>query len=341
MRRYWRFALFAVVSSLLTFFIGVQIADVDLGAERYHLNATFDDATNLRVGDPVRLSGVRIGRVTKVSVVKGQAAVKFTLDDTVKVPTDSGVAVAAQNLLNIRELVITPGDSPVFLESGAKMDNVTSAVELGALINELGPLLEAVDPGQVNTLVNALNEAIVGNRENISGLTTDLVIVLENLASRSATITQLIDDYGVITGEVARRDGQIQQLIDNLVLLSETFNASEDALVQALEELPDFSTRLSALLDANASNLDSILADLSLITGTVHDSLDVVDGLLAAAPPALVEVHSISSRGAFLDLNFLCLATAPPPCPLPVPGPQAESVTGLSTSQLLTRLLAP
>jgi phospholipid/cholesterol/gamma-HCH transport system substrate-binding protein len=336
LRRHWRFAVFLLVSGSLTVWIGLQIAGTHFGADRYRLAAEFDDATNLRVGDPVRLSGVPIGSVSRVEVRVGKAWVEFDLDDTVELPVDSEVAVRAQNLLNVRELVLTPGEAGALLADGDEMENTASSVELGNLINELGPLLEAVDPEQVNTLVTALNEALGGNRERVAGLTSDFEVVIGNLAARSDTIGQFIDDYAVISGELARRDRQIQQLVDNLVLLTGTFDESEQTLVDALATLPGFSERLAGLLSDNAGNLDSILADLAALGTVTRENRELVDEVVQLAPPALLELYTITDRADALVNNFLCTASHPPPCPHPT-----TDRPGSSSGDVFEELLRP
>lgn len=329
LRRHWRFIAFLLVSGALTTWIGLQIAGTHFGDDRYRLTAEFEDATNLREGDPVRLSGVPIGTVSRVEVRAGMARVEFDLDETVQLPVDSEVAVRAQNLLNVRELVLTPGEANDLLGDGDVMENTSSSVELGTLINELGPLLEAVDPEQVNTLVTALNDALGGNRERIAGLTSDFEVVVGNLAARGDTIGQLIEDYGVISSEVARRDRQIQQLVDNLVLLTGTYDESEQTLVDALATLPGFSERLAGLLSDNAGNLDSILGDLAALGTVTRENRELLDDVLRLAPAALFELHSITDRGDVLVNNFLCVSDHPPPCDHPTtdrPGTTSEDV---------------
>ena len=336
LRRHWRFAAFLLVSGSLTVWIGLQIAGTHFGADRYRLAAEFEDATNLRAGDPVRLSGVPIGSVSRVEVRMGKAWVEFDLDETVELPRDSEVAVRAQNLLNVRELVLTPGEAGELLADGDVMENTSSSVELGNLINELGPLLEAVDPEQVNTLVTALNEALGGNRERVAGLTSDFEVVVGNLAARSDTIGQVIDDYAVISEEVARRDRQIQQLVDNLVLLTGTYDESEQTLIDALATLPGFSDRLAGLLSENAGNLDSILADLAALGTVTRQNRDLVDDVVRLAPPALLELYTITDRADALVNNYLCTASHPPPCPHPT-----TDQPGSSTSDVFEELLRP
>lgn len=316
--KYWRFWAFALGSVFLTLWIAGEISGFDPRQGRYGLAATFEDATGLKSGDPVRLSGIEMGQVSSVKVDKGMAVAEFRVNDDIEIPEDSVVAVRSQNIIGIRELVITPGESTRMLAGGDTMENTSSSIELGELINELGPLLDAISPERLNELNAVLVETLAGNREPIKNITSDFSAVLANLSGQRATIEQLIDDYNVILGEVGRRDRQIQQIIDNIVLLSETFSASEDLLVQSLEELPGFADRLAALLRNNAGNLDSIISDLAIVTGTVTDNIENLEQFVTLGGPATAAVVEISNRGQFLSGNFLCLADSGPPCPHPL-----------------------
>jgi phospholipid/cholesterol/gamma-HCH transport system substrate-binding protein len=320
MFRYTRLAAFVAVSLTLTLWIGSEIAGVERSVDRYDLTASFADATKLSAGDPVKLAGVRIGAVGSVRLVAGRAEVTFAVDRDVELPIDSTVSVQAQDLLGRRLLRLDPGSSRRMLADGAEIEDTRSAVHLGDLVNELGPLLEAVRPDQVNALVSALNQAVAGNRDTIAGLTTDLAQVLDTAASRSATISSLVDDYGVLVDEVARRDVSVQRLLDNLVLLTQTFQASEDVLVDALDTLPGTSEALRGLLADNAANVDSIVADLATVTQSLQPHLDDVDTIVSGLPTVLDRVWSLLDGGRFIRINFACVSATPPPCPHPVVG---------------------
>lgn len=338
MLRYLRLALFVGVTGFLTLWIGSQITGREGSTDRYDLHATFADATSLDPGDPVKLSGVRVGTVRSVELVSGEAVVGFGVDRTVDLPVDSLVSVQAQDLLGRRLLRLDPGTKTALLDDGDEMTNTSSAVHLGELINELGPLLEAVRPEQVNALVTALNDAVAGNRETISGLTTDLATVLDTAASRSETIASLTDDYGVLVGEVARRDSGIQRLLDNLVLLTETFQASEDVLVEALDTIPGTTEALRGLLDDNATNVDSLLSDLALVTDSLRPALDDVDFVVAGLPTVLQEVWSLIDDGRYIKINFSCVSPTPPPCPHPVSG-QTDTDEDAGLAETLLQVL--
>lgn len=318
--RYTRLIVFVVVSVALTLWIGSEIVGFEGSTDRYELQATFTDVTGLDAGDPVKLAGVRVGTVGSVDLVAGTAEVSFDVDREVELPADSLVSVQAQDLLGRRQLRLDPGSADELLDDGDVVANTSSAVHLGALINELGPLLEAVRPEQVNDLVSALNHAVAGNRDTIAGLTTDLATVLDTASSRSETIASLTDDYALLVSEVASRDRSIQRLLDNLVALTETFQTSEDVLVDALDTLPRTTDALQTLLSENADELDSILTDLAAVTQSLRPALDDVDFVVAGLPTVLEDVWSLLDEGRYIKINFACVSATPPPCPHPVSG---------------------
>ncbi len=338
MLRYTRLLVFVVVSGTLTVWIGSQITGFERSTDRYQLHAAFDDATNLGAGDPVKLAGVRVGKVRSVQLAAGHAEVSFDVDQGVDLPEDSTVSVQAQDLLGRRELRLDPGTSDHMLAYGDVMEHTTSAVHLGELINELGPLLEAVRPEQVNQLVSALDDALSGNRETIAGLTTDLATVLDTVASRSDTIASLTDDYSVLIDQVGRRDQSIQRLLDNLLRLTDTFHASEDVLVDALDTLPATTDSLRALLDDNAANVDSMLTDLATVTDSLRPKLDDVDTILGGLPTVLQSVWSVVDEGQYIKIDFACVSGTPPPCPHPVSG-QNDVGDGAGLAETLVGVL--
>ncbi|WP_280376424.1 MlaD family protein, partial [Nocardia wallacei] len=62
-----KLAIFIVVTLFATALLGVTIANYSGGGPEF--KARFTDVTSLNKGDEVRIAGVRVGKVTKVSVV--------------------------------------------------------------------------------------------------------------------------------------------------------------------------------------------------------------------------------------------------------------------------------
>ena len=85
--------LFFAVCTLLTAYLAFTIGNIHLFRHTYKLSGTFDDATGLLADDNVKVAGVVVGKVTKVSIDQGKARVTFTVRSGTKLPTDSTAAI--------------------------------------------------------------------------------------------------------------------------------------------------------------------------------------------------------------------------------------------------------
>jgi phospholipid/cholesterol/gamma-HCH transport system substrate-binding protein len=124
----------AVAAAFL--FYASTIVGVDGGSDRYTLTASFRSAEGVTVGTDVRLAGVKVGTVTglRLNPETYRADVEFSIDQSVLVPDDSGVAVASEGLLGGNFIEITPGGSAFNLESGGEIEDTQGSVSLLTLL---------------------------------------------------------------------------------------------------------------------------------------------------------------------------------------------------------------
>jgi phospholipid/cholesterol/gamma-HCH transport system substrate-binding protein len=115
---------------------GLRLAD-DSG---YKLSATFDNIGDLKEGAPVSMSGVSIGRVTRISYDSAQykAVIDVSVDRQYdKIPDDSDASIQTQGLLGGKYVAITPGGSETYFQDGGRIEFTQSAIVLENLVNKL------------------------------------------------------------------------------------------------------------------------------------------------------------------------------------------------------------
>ena len=108
-------------------------------AETYAVLAKFDDIGGLKVGAPVNMAGVRIGRVSAIELDSSdyKAAVTLSIDKSYsRIPDDSDAGIHTSGLLGANYIGITPGGSEVFLQAGGQLQFTQSAMVLENLINK-------------------------------------------------------------------------------------------------------------------------------------------------------------------------------------------------------------
>jgi phospholipid/cholesterol/gamma-HCH transport system substrate-binding protein len=107
--------------------------------ESFAVTAKFDNIGGLKVGAPVTMAGVRIGRVAAINLDSGdyKAAVILSIERSyAQIPDDSDAEIQTAGLLGANYVGVTAGGSDKFLHAGSQIHFTQSALVLESLINK-------------------------------------------------------------------------------------------------------------------------------------------------------------------------------------------------------------
>ena len=133
--------LFVMLGFAALFFMVTQITNrgIVLHEQLYRLTARFDNVGGLKVGAPVSMGGVTIGRVeaidydSKTYKAVTRLAIQNRFD---KIPNDSDVAIYTAGLLGGQYVGFTPGGAETYFKDGDQIELTQSAVVLENLISK-------------------------------------------------------------------------------------------------------------------------------------------------------------------------------------------------------------
>ena len=133
--------LFVMLGFAALFFMVTQITSRGIvwHEHNYRLTARFDNVGGLKVGSPVSIGGVTVGRVeaidydTKVYKAVARLAIESRYD---RIPDDSDVAIYTAGLLGGQYIGITPGGAETYFKDGDQIELTQSAVVLENLISK-------------------------------------------------------------------------------------------------------------------------------------------------------------------------------------------------------------
>ncbi len=204
-----RVGLFFLLGVVLIWIVYQSLGDGTFFREEgYPLAAQFDDLKQLKVGDEVRMAGVKIGTVTRTELVRGRGEALLTINPEVEIPEDSVATVAMAGLLGNNFLSIQVGQSetnlepnstiptrstPDFNEAFAQIGEMTGRVEdfledMSRAVNEL------TGDDEQDGLVRNLNHMVTENRENLRETLSNLREVSDALTRGEGTLGRLIHD---------------------------------------------------------------------------------------------------------------------------------------------------
>jgi len=122
------------------FILTMRVSNLErvAGLDGYTVTASFTNIGGLRVGAPVDLAGVRIGRVTNIQIDQRtyKALVSIRIRSGYKIPKDSDARILTAGLLGEQYIGIGAGASEDYLETGDTFMMTQSAVILEELIGQ-------------------------------------------------------------------------------------------------------------------------------------------------------------------------------------------------------------
>ena len=133
---------FVVLGFAALFFLTTQTTSRGLvfgSTPHYDVTAKFDNIGDLRIGAPVSMSGVEIGRVVKIDfdTKEYKAVVLMRLNSKYnQIPTDSDASIYTQGLLGGKFIGLTAGGAETYLKDKDQIDFTQSAFVLENLIGQ-------------------------------------------------------------------------------------------------------------------------------------------------------------------------------------------------------------
>jgi virulence factor Mce-like protein len=231
-------AFLAVLALLVALSVGLYtkaftpVTMVDLKADRI--------GNQLSVHGDVKLRGLRVGEVRKVSSTGDGATIQLALDkDKARlVPSDVSARLLPKTLFGEKEvnLVIPEGGSSARPLRGGDVipqDRSETSIETERVLNDFMPLIQSLKPAQLSLTLNAVSSALRGRGDRFGAnlalnaayfrqINPELPRILEDFRG----LADLTDNYAAATPDILR-------VLDN-------FAASSRSLVDQREELDEF-----------------------------------------------------------------------------------------------------
>ena len=131
--------LFVAAGFAALFMLAMKVSNLSAFSENdtYTVQAQFDNIGGLKVRSPVRIGGVRIGRVSSIRYDdnKLEAVVHMIISNKHnKLPEDTRANIYTAGLLGEQYIGLEPGGSTEFLKNGDRIVETQSALVLERLI---------------------------------------------------------------------------------------------------------------------------------------------------------------------------------------------------------------
>ena len=212
----------------------------------------------------IKLRGMIVGEVREVKAEGGE--VTFTLGMNPKlineVPADVTAQIVPKTLFGEKYISLIPSDTP----SGAKLkagDTIRGAIvpiEFEKLLNDIYPLLTAVDPENLATTLSALASTFEGRGEDFGNTLVTLNNYLKKFNPESQAAVDDIIKFGQVSDSYAGSMPTFGRLLKNSVITSHTIVAKRTALAAFFDESRRLADQLRVLFAASGDDMVALAA---------------------------------------------------------------------------------
>ncbi|UXA16576.1 MCE family protein [Mycobacterium sp. SMC-4] len=303
-----KFSIFGLVMVVLTAFLFLVFSDTRTGATNEY-SAVFKDASRLETGDTVRIAGIRVGTVKGVSLQPDRSVlVRFDADRDTVLTTGTQAVIRYLNLVGDRylELVDTP-DSTHILPAGSQIPQTRTApaLDLDLLLGGLKPVIQGLNPQDVNALTSSLVQILQGQGGTLESLFSRSSSFTNTLADNNAVIEGVIEDLRIVLDTLSEDGEEFSGAIDRFEQLVSGLSADRDPIGTAIEALDNGTASMADLLSRGRAPLAGAVDELHRLAPLVSNDLDRLDATLQRLPEIYRKLARVGSYGAWFPY-YIC-----------------------------------
>ncbi|BBB43927.1 MCE family protein [Mycobacteroides abscessus] len=304
------FGAFVLVMVLLTAGLFAIFGQYRAGATVGY-SAVFTDASSLKRGDSVRIAGVRVGTVGDISLQPDNTVVvAFDADKSVVLTAGTKVTVRYLNLTGDRylELIDAPGSTRI-QPPGSRIgtDRTEPALDLDLLLGGLKPVVQGMNPQEVNALTASLIQIFQGQGDSIESLVGRTSSFTNTLATDGQTVRDLIDNLNQAVGTISHDGDKFSATIDRVEKLVSGLAPDRDLIGNAIIALDEGTASMTDLLAKARPPLAGTIDQLNKVAPLLADgdSIAKLDLSLQKAPQNYRKLVRLGAYGSWLN-QYIC-----------------------------------
>jgi virulence factor Mce-like protein len=266
--------------------------------DKKHFSAEFSRAIGVYKHSDVRVLGVKIGQVTKITPEGDKVRLDMEYDASYKIPADAKAVLLAPSIVSDRYVQLTP-----VYESGPTLPDkslitmasgrTTQPVELDEVLKNIDTLNAALGPSGANKK-GALSDLLHVGAKNLNGNGQALNDTLQGFSSAVQTLSNSRNDlFGTIanlqqfTSTLAQNDSIVTQFNSDLSVVADQLNGERLDLATAIKTLSVALGEVASFVKENSADLTANVANLASVTKVLVKEKAALREFLDTAPTAL------------------------------------------------------
>jgi phospholipid/cholesterol/gamma-HCH transport system substrate-binding protein len=294
-----------VVAAGLTMFMG--------GDHTKRLTAHFPRTISIYEGSAVKVLGVTVGAVDKVTPSGTDVVVQMHYDQDVNVPADAKAVIVSPSIVGDRYIQLTPVyEHGPKLADGAVLqtDDTATPLELDQIYSSLDDLNVALGPNGANKN-GALSDLLATTAKNFGGEGAQFHQTIEDFSTLSQTLDDNKDalfgsarELEGFINTLATNDKTVRQFNQSLSGVSDMLSGEKEELAAALHNLSIGLGDVATFVRENRDILSKNIEHINRVAKVLVKQRAALDETLRDAPLALNNLTlTYNPQSGTLDTN--------------------------------------
>jgi len=300
--------VFVLITSAMSLLVGLTFAKVRIQPSNDY-TAVFSDVSGLASGVDVRIAGVSVGRVGSIHLRPDSAVdVRFDVRKGVDLTDATRARIKYANLTGDRFVELSRGDpgAPMLPPGGViPLANTHPALDLDQLFSGFQPLVQGLQPSELNQLSDSIIAVANGQASAVTTLLTNVGTITQTLADKDELIGSVITNLNRVLGTVADRDGQLDHLITGLDTLVGGLAKDRASIGTSLTRVDRLASKTTELVADLRPGLLDVLTQVGRTADLVLEDVNNVNFELGRLPRAFTLLSRAGAYGSFFNF-YLC-----------------------------------
>lgn len=276
-----RAGFIGLVLIILVISVGLQPERVIQWATAIRHKAVFAEAGGLTAGNDVTVSGIKVGTVTDVSLVDGDAMVTFTTDGKYPLGSQTTAHIRIGSLLGERVVTLeSAGTGSLRSSDVIPISRTSSPYSLTDAVGDLTTNTSGTDTMSLNQSLDTLSATIDQVAPQLGPTFDGLSRLSRSLNDRNENLASLLKSASDVTEVLSQRSQQLNALILNANDLVGVLNDRREAIVDLLANTSAVAQQLSGLVADNEKELAPTLQRLTSVTAMLERNRDNITKML-------------------------------------------------------------
>ncbi|TCP45387.1 virulence factor Mce-like protein [Tamaricihabitans halophyticus] len=229
----------------------------------------------LSAGADVKVRGMIVGDVRAISAERDGAVLQLALDpeQAETLPANVSARLLPKTLFGERyvELRLPETGTGETLSAGAviEQDRSSAAIEVQRVLDNLMPVLRAVQPEKLSTTLHAISSSLAGRGEQLGDTLVELNTYLEGVLPAMPDLRANIDQLAEVSDVYTEAAPDLLRAMRDLSTTTRTVEERQDQLRGLFDTLTTASGNLDAFLRANKDNLIALSANVQSTLGVL------------------------------------------------------------------------